>query len=46
MSRIISVTNPLRQRLECKAVLDTLPKRLFQFRLESPVELDRVQSRA
>ena len=40
ISRVISVTNPLRHRLECKTVLNTLPKRLFQFRLECPLELE------
>lgn len=40
ISRVISVTNPLRHRSECKTVLDTLPKHLFQFRLECPLELE------
>lgn len=40
ISRIIAVTNPLRQRLECKTILDTLPKRLFQLRLECLLELE------
>lgn len=40
IARITSITSPLRQRLECKAVLDTLPKRLFQFRLDTPGDLD------
>jgi hypothetical protein len=40
ISRLISIMNPLRHRLECKTVLDTLPKRLFQFRLECSLELE------
>lgn len=40
ISRVISVTNQLRHRSECKTILDTLPKRLFQFRLECSLELE------
>lgn len=40
ISRIVSVTNPLRQRSECKIVLDHLIRSLFQFRLECPLKLE------